>query len=176
MADRLNATQGSLLGFLYDTPRSGWELLREVQGGLAHFWNVTPSHVYRELRTLEERRFVKAGKTGIRERRPFRITAAGQKAFKMWIAQEPGPEQIRFPLLVTLWFGHHLDSDCLSAFLDSSRLEHEERLRTYEAINTPDPHTAAVVAFGITYEKAIIGWLENLERAPVASNSVGEVV
>ena len=75
MAD-LNATQGSLLGFLLDQPHTGWELLQVVEQGLSRFWNVTPSHVYRELRALEERGLVRAGEPGPRERRPFTITTA----------------------------------------------------------------------------------------------------
>ena len=125
----LNATQGSLLGFLFDGPKTGWDLLQEIERGLSRFWNVTPSHVYRELRTLQDRGLVTAGRTGVRDRRPFTITAAGKKAFKQWIAQEPGPEQMRNPLLITLWFGRHLDDDTLAKFLDSNRKTHEERLR-----------------------------------------------
>ena len=117
----LNATQGSLLGFLFDQPRTGWELLQEVERGLSRFWNVTPSHVYRELRTLEERALVRAGEPGVRDRRPFTITAAGRRAFEEWIRHDPGPEQIRMPLLVKLWFGQHLDADTLRGFLEASR-------------------------------------------------------
>ena len=47
----LNATQGSLLGFLHDGPKTGWDLLQEVSATLSRFWSVTPSHVYRELGT-----------------------------------------------------------------------------------------------------------------------------
>jgi DNA-binding PadR family transcriptional regulator len=162
MPDGLNATQGSLLGFLHGGPKTGWDLLREVEGGLARFWNVTPSHVYRELRTLEERKFIVAGPPGVRDRRPFTITTAGKKAFGAWISEEPGPEQIRFPLLVTLWFGRHLDGATLARFLQSSHVEHEERLRMYEGIAPSDPHTGAVVAFGIAYEKAVMDWLEHV--------------
>jgi DNA-binding PadR family transcriptional regulator len=163
MPDGLNATQGSLLGFLSDGPKTGWDLLREVEGGLARFWNVTASHVYRELHALEERGLIMAGEPGVRDRRPFSMTAAGEEAFRVWIAQQPGPEQIRFPLLVTLWFGRHLDPDALSRFLESSRADHEARLSMYEAIRPPDAHTGAVVAFGIAYERAIIGWLQSIE-------------
>jgi DNA-binding PadR family transcriptional regulator len=170
MADGLNATQGSLLGFLSDGPKTGWDLLREVEAGLARFWNVTPSHVYRELRTLEERGLLTAGEPGVRDRRPFSITAAGAEAFREWIALEPGPEQIRFPLLVTLWFGRHLDPDALSHFLESSRQDHEARLSMYETITPPDPYTGAVVAFGIAYERAIVEWLKSLDQLPVPSN------
>jgi DNA-binding PadR family transcriptional regulator len=162
----LNATQGSLLGFLFDGPKTGWDLLHEIEGGLSRFWNVTPSHVYRELRTLQDRRFVSAGRTGVRDRRPFTITAAGKKAFKKWIAQEPGPEQIRNPLLITLWFGRHLDEDTLAKFLDSNRKVHAERLRHYSGITVGDEHTGAVLAFGIAYEKAVIAWIDELTSSP----------
>ena len=163
MAD-LNATQGSLLGFLLDRPRTGWELLQAVERGLSRFWNVTPSHVYRELRALEERLLVRAGEPGVRDRRPFTITAAGRRAFQEWIRREPGPEQIRMPLLVKLWFGQHLDPETLDGFLEASRADHEERLRLYERLAAPDAGTAAVVAFGIAYETAVLGWLDDLRR------------
>ena len=168
----LNATQGSLLGFLHDGPRTGWDLLQEVERGLSRFWNITSSHVYRELRTLEARRLVKAGAPGARDRRPFALTAAGKRAFTTWIAQQPGPEQIRFPLLVTLWFGRHLDRDTLVGFLDASRREHEQRLHLYRAVaarvGPDDPHTGAVVGFGVAYEQAVLGWLDDLRAsAPV---------
>jgi len=168
----LNATQGSLLGFLYDGPKTGWDLLQEIEQGLSRFWNVTPSHVYRELRTLQDRRLVTAGRTGIRDRRPFTITAAGKKAFTQWINQEPGVEQIRNPLLITLWFGRHLDEATLARFLTSNREVHEARLRHYEAVTAVtavtavDDHTGAVVAFGIAYEKAVMAWIDDLLRNP----------
>src|SRR5579862_1223042 len=152
----VNATQGSLLGFLYDGPKTGWDLLQEIDRGLARFWNVTPSHVYRELRALQDRKLVSAGRTGVRDRRPFTIPAAGKKAFKHWIAQAPGPEQIRNPLLITLWFGRHLDDDTLTGFLASNRQMHEERLRYYQGITPSDEHTGAVLSYGVAYEQAVM--------------------
>ena len=169
----LNPTQGSLLGFLHDGPLTGWDLLQQVEGGLSRFWNITPSHVYRELRALEARRLIKAGAPGARDRRPFTITAAGKRAFKVWITQAPGSEQMRFPLLVTLWFGRHLDPDTLDGFLAASRLEHEQRLHLYQAVakglGPEDPHTGAVVDFGIAYEQAVVGWLDSLRDPTTAA-------
>jgi DNA-binding PadR family transcriptional regulator len=124
---------------------------------------VTPSHLYRELRALEDRRLITAGRAGARDRRPFTITAAGRQAFKQWIAEEPGPEQIRNPLLITLWFGRHLDADTRARFLDANRAVHEERLALYEDITPSDEHTGAVLAFGVAYERAVIGWIDDLK-------------
>ena len=161
---KLNATQGSLLGFLHDGPLTGWDLLQQIQSGLARFWNITTSHVYRELRALEERGLVRAGAPGARDRRPFTITAAGRRAFDGWMNEEPGAEQIRFPLLVTLWFGRHLDRATLRGFLEHSRAEHAERLALYDSIpsaNQPDDAgRQAVVQFGIAYERALVDWLD----------------
>ena len=162
MKVELNATQGSLLGFLHDGPLTGWDLLQRVEQGLSRFWNITPSHVYRELRTLESRRLIRAGKTGARDRRPFTITASGRRAFAEWIAQPPGPEQMRFPLIVTLWFGRHLGPDRLAEILTAAHREHGDRLTLYRSLAPPDPHTAAVVGFGIAYEEAVVGWLSGL--------------
>jgi DNA-binding PadR family transcriptional regulator len=166
----LNATQASLLGFLHDGPATGWDLIEEVRGGLARFWNVTSSHVYRELRTLEQRGFVRAGDPGPRDRQPFRITAKGRRAFAAWIRHEPGPEQIRIPLLVTLWFAKHLDADTLAEFCEHHRAEHERRLTEYEDLaamlseaDSPDLHVGAVIDFGIAYERAFVQWLAGLK-------------
>jgi DNA-binding PadR family transcriptional regulator len=160
----LNATQASLLGFLHDGPKTGWELLQEVERGLQRFWNVTSSHVYRELKTLETRGLVRAGATGPRERRPFTITAAGRRAFRDWIRRTPPHEQIRFPLLVTLWFGKHLDRETLRGFVAEHEREHRERLALYReaAQHAPDEYVEAVVQFGIEYERAVLRWLDRL--------------
>jgi DNA-binding PadR family transcriptional regulator len=159
----LNATQGSLLGFLHDGPKTGWDLLQEASQGLTRFWNVTASHLYRELKVLEKRGLLEAGERGPRDRRPYSITRAGRAAFAEWIAQEPGPEQIRIPLLVSLWFAKHLDDATLAGFVASHRVVHEQRLADYREIaRGADPHFDAVVQFGISYEEAFLDWLATL--------------
>jgi DNA-binding PadR family transcriptional regulator len=173
-ASVLNATQGSLLGFLHEGPRTGWDLIEEVRRGLARFWNVTSSHVYRELKTLEARGFVRARKPGPRDRQPFAITASGRRAFAEWIHEEPAAEQIRVPLLVTLWFAKHLDAETLATFLDNHRVEHEQRLSDYRALvgaltdsTSSDPHVRAVIDFGIAYEQAFVAWLDNVSDGSI---------
>ena len=132
-ANELNATQGSLLGFLHDGPKTGWDLLQEVEGGLDRFWNITSSHVYRELRTLEDRGLVKAAPPGRANGGRSRSPPPGDAGVPRAGSREPpGPEQIRFPLLVTLWFARHVDPDTLAGFLEASRQDHEQRLALYE--------------------------------------------
>jgi hypothetical protein len=86
---------------------------------------------------------------------------------------------LRIPLLVTLWFGRHLDDVTLGEFVERQRAEHASRLAMYEAVAGQvaggDAHVAAVVDFGVRYERAIVEWLDALPyRAPVDAVARGE--
>ena len=170
----LNPTAASLLGFLHHGSMTGWDLARVVEGSIGYFWNVTRSQIYRELRTLETARFVQVGETGAREKRPFSITDAGRAAFGAWIAREPGPELIRFPLLLTLFFGEHLEEQQIQRFLIGHRLGHEQRLERYRELLRPldqhQPFVAVTLRFGVAYEEAVLRWFDSLpwlaESAP----------
>jgi DNA-binding PadR family transcriptional regulator len=166
----LNATAASLLGFLHDGPKTGWDLLQEIDRGFKHFWNVTSSHVYRELKGLQERGYIEAGDRQARDRQPYAITPAGRAAFAGWLVQEPAHETMRIPLLVTLWFGAHLDPGRLRSFIDRHRQANQRRLAYYQNVPqqmlTADPYFAAVVRFGIAYEQAVLTWIDGLSALP----------
>jgi DNA-binding PadR family transcriptional regulator len=161
----LNPTAASLLGFLLEGPRTGWDLARDVRKGIGNFWNVTQSQVYRELRTLEERGLVSAEpSTGSRERRPHAITDSGREAFRAWIALPPGEELIRFPLLLSVYFKQHVDPARLRRWLREHQLVHMRRLEGYEQQAAALPAAAwgsgkvLTLQFGIEYERAVLRW------------------
>jgi DNA-binding PadR family transcriptional regulator len=159
----LNPTAASLLGFLHEGPMSGWDLVATAQQRIGDFWTLTRSQVYRELAAMADAGLVKAGKTGARERTPYKITAAGRKAFTRWLHSEPGLEQIRFPLLLTMAFAQHLPPERLREYLAAHRAAHAERLAGYEAQQQPgDPFQRATLDFGIRYERAVLEWFDAL--------------
>jgi len=167
----LNPTRASLLGFLHEGPMTGWDLLQTVQGTIGYFWNVTSSHVYRELDSLRAAGLIKAGQRGSRSKRPFTLTAKGRKAFTAWINQEPAQELIRFPLLVTMFFGNHLEPARLAEFVETHRKGHAERLEQYRRIGAAaedaDPYMHATLQFGMAYEEAALGWFDAQIGTPV---------
>jgi DNA-binding PadR family transcriptional regulator len=165
----LNATAASLLGFLHDGPSSGWDLLARARLAIGPFWNFTSSQVYRELAALERAGLVRAGESGPRDRRPYKLTKAGRAAFAEWIRRPPGDESIRHPLLLTLSFGRHLPARALREFAVTHREIHARRLAGYnaahdalEASTDPDPYTIATLDFGIRYETAVLEWFDHL--------------
>lgn len=160
----LNSTAASLLGFLHEGPMSGWDLVTRAQECIGDFWTITQSQVYRELATMDAAGLVVKGETGARDRTPYHITDAGRAEFAEWIARDPGAETIRFPLLLTLHFGGHLDPAHLASIIDNSRKIHQERLDRYRAEHTGTlpPFTRATLEFGIGYERAVLDWFDRL--------------
>jgi DNA-binding PadR family transcriptional regulator len=163
----INATAASLLGFLAAGPQSGYTLAATIEASIGNFWNVTRSQIYRELRTLEAAGFVRVGKTGTRDRRPYALTPLGRQAFDEWIAREPGDENIRFPLLLTEYFGDHLPPETLARMLRKSQVRHDARLKAYrerlEALAETHPFRARVARFGCMYEEMVLEWFTTLE-------------
>ncbi|MEP6696762.1 MAG: helix-turn-helix transcriptional regulator [Pseudonocardiales bacterium] len=166
----LNATAASLLGFLHEGPLTGWDLVGTAQTVIGNFWSLTQSQVYRELTAMADAGLVVAGERGPRDRRPYSITYAGRVAFAAWLDREPGPELIRFPLLLTLAFGKHLPPGRIAAFLAAHRAVHARRLAGYEeqqaaaaaATGELDTYALATLEFGLSYERAVLDWFDRL--------------
>lgn len=172
-AHPLNATAASLLGFLHDGPLTGWDLVVVAQQRIGDFWSLTQSQVYRELSAMAEAGLVQPGERGRRERRPYTITPAGREAFAAWVAREPGPETIRFPLLLTVLFGRHVPPERLAEIVTRQRAAHADRLAGYEGARAAlppeapeaEPYAVATLDFGIAYERAVVAWFDALPAA-----------
>jgi len=170
--ERLNATAASLLGLLHRGPMTGWDLARQAETMLGDFWNLTPSQIYRELRTLEQSGLVEAGPAGTREKKPFTITQRGREAFSVWIRREPGPDIVRSPLLLMVFFASHLDEVRRRRFLAIQRLRHEQNLDEYRRVarllgdvdDPADRGLADVLHFAILHEEAFQQWFQWLDE------------
>ena len=177
-APPLNATAASLLGFLHDGPLTGWDLVARAELVIGDFWSLTRSQVYRELAAMEATGLVVAGEIGPRERRPFELSDAGHRAFAAWLDREPGPEQIRYPLLLTMAFGEHLAPGRLATFVAAHRQAHADRLAGYEALRAEagedlGAYADATLDFGMCYERAVLDWFDHL-RPEVGGEDTGD--
>lgn len=160
----LNSTAASLLGFLHAGPASGYELVGIAEDLIGDFWSLTRSQVYRELATLSSRGLVTAGPVGPRARRPYELTNTGRVAFAAWLAEPPGAEQIRYPLLLKLAFGSSIDRNTLRGYLVEHRVMHERRLKRYCDItdDIDDKLLRSTFRFGIHYERGVLAWMDEV--------------
>jgi DNA-binding PadR family transcriptional regulator len=166
MSTQINATAASILGLLARGPMSGWDLYAAFACSIGQFWSITRSQVYRELRTLAAAGLVEMGATGRRERRVCTITPQGRATFGAWITSEPGDALIRFPLLLTTFFGESVPTETLKASCIEHRRRHAERLASYEIerpqIAATAPFAALALDFGIAYERTVLAWIDGL--------------
>ncbi len=164
---KLNPTAATLLGFLHRGPMTGWDLAQMAEMVIGDFWNVTRSQVYRELRTLEGLELVAADTAGTREKRPYSITDEGRTAFAAFINREPGPDLLRSPLLLMVFFGRHLDPARKQRFLAIHRLRHEQALDEYcriqRNLDGSEAELGDVLQYAIFHEEAVLRWFEWME-------------
>ena len=164
----LNPTAASLLGFLLDGPKTGWDLVEVIEGSVGHFWNVTRSQVYRELKTLAAAELVSVGASGPRDRLPYEITAAGRRAFTAYLEADAGAETMRLPIVVKVFFGDQVPHDNLRRHVEAARAEHRATLATYHtiaALAQGGPRTAyqrKCLELGVAYEEMFLAWLDDL--------------
>ena len=166
---RLNATAAALLGLLHDGPMTGWELISCAHERIGEFWSLTQSQVYRELTAMAERGLVDVGPPGPRDRKPYALTDAGRDAFAGWVAEPPGPDQVRIPLLLTIAFADHLPADRLAALVAAQRQVHADRLARYRehaaSMDGDVPAASrATLEFGLRHEEAVLDWFDALPR------------
>src|SRR6185295_14938891 len=80
----------TLLVFIEQEPRSGYDLKREIDDRLEHLVEITSGTVYYTLKRLEAKGWVK-GSVSRKGRRPeqrvYRITPAGRKAFEQLLEE-----------------------------------------------------------------------------------------
>jgi len=165
----VNATAASLLGFLHEGPMTGWDLVETAQQRIGEFWSLTASQVYRELAAMAKTGLIEAGRRGPRDRQPYAISSSGRAAFKTWIEREPGPEIIRFPLLLAVSFGRYIPGRKLISIVARHRAMHTARLEHYEkelagfvGARNADVYSVATLQFGLQYERAAIAWFDGL--------------
>lgn len=164
----LNPTAAAILGLLQETPLTGSEVTREAQKWLAPYWPMTRSQIYRELPDLEERGYLKSGKPGSRGALPYKLTAAGRKAFKKWLLSDPDKDTIRNQVALRICFAPYYPDGGLRGLFDWALNYHElaladaaQRLKEAEAEGlTAD---AAALRFAVRYHQTTWAWLEDLD-------------
>jgi DNA-binding PadR family transcriptional regulator len=164
----VNSTAASLLGFLHDGPKTGWELVATAERLIGPFWSLTRSQVYRELNVMAEQGLVLPGPVGRRDARPYTISDAGRQAFAQWAARGPDAAGMRLPLLLFTVLGRHIPGDRLAEVMREQRRHQaatlKEYLRAREALRAggADVFALSTLEYGIAAARMTLRWLDGL--------------
>ena len=125
---RTNRTRFAVLGMLAIGERSGYDLKKEFERRMSHFWAESVGQIYPTLKKLLEEGLVSARQdpgTGRRARTVYSITSRGQKELRAWLEEPPQAEQVRNEILLKLYFGPEIGVETAMAHL--ARFEASQR-------------------------------------------------
>jgi PadR family transcriptional regulator, regulatory protein AphA len=155
----LSNTAYVILGFLDARPRTGYEIKQAVDGSTRFFWAASYGQIYPELRRLREAGLVTSERddAGGRKRSRHRITAAGRRELRRWLADPAQATELRDEKLLKLFFaasvgakGRATGAEILAA-RGAEHAEKAARLRELEPnlLAGANPFQLAVLRYGI---------------------------
>lgn len=103
-----NKTLYAILGMLSHEDLTGYDIKKRIDNSIRFFWDAGFGQIYPNLKILEKDGLVtKRIEAG--ENRPNRIiysiTERGREELKKWLAVPVGDEQVRYEILLKLFFG-----------------------------------------------------------------------
>ena len=126
-----------LLGILR-TPGSGYEIRRQFHDIFSHFWAADLPQIYRTLNRMERDGWLTASAEASEkgpERRVYRVTAGGKRAFRKWLSTAPTltTERIEY-LAQTFFLGALEDEHAALEFMRELRQQLNEELEVLRGI------------------------------------------
>ena len=124
---RENTSEMAVMGLLALGARTGYDVRRDCEEKLSHFWSESYGQIYPVLRTLHQRGWVHkepvAGKGPTRYE--HHLTDEGRAALRDWIASPPQPLRVRDELLLKIFLGRFVERKELGVLLRA----HAQRAR-----------------------------------------------
>ena len=163
---KTNHTVYAILGLLSTGPKSGYDIKREAETRINHFWKESFGHIYPILKRLYDEGLVNRH-TEIQETAPnkqvYSITPAGVEVLHEWLHQPVEPTITRNELLLKLYFGEQIPVEVSKQHIAEYRESHEHILADYEMRREylkDDTYRLITLLAGIHYCQAVIAWCD----------------
>ena len=133
------ALRYAIMTALLEDELSGYDLARAFDQSLGFFWHASHQQIYRELRSLSERRWVARRvdrQAGRPQRNLYSLTADGRDALESWVLETDRMrlQETRDDFYIKLYNLSAHSIDYLTERLSARRAAMMERLYLYERI------------------------------------------
>jgi DNA-binding PadR family transcriptional regulator len=159
-----------ILGLIAQKPCSGYDIKRNVDRSIRHFWAASYGQIYPELKRLEESGWIIGDQAprGGRARRVYRLTGTGRDALRGWLGARETRVELRDESLLRLFFSDSLPPAEALALLTARREGYRQMLAYLESLDDgtgPDPPFVDLVyRWGLEYCRWGVEWCERQER------------
>jgi DNA-binding PadR family transcriptional regulator len=159
-----------VLGLIAQEPCSGYDIKRNVDRSIRHFWAASYGQIYPELKRLEEAGWIAGDQAprGGRARSVYRITDTGSDALRAWFSARETRIELRDESLLRLFFADTLPLDKALGQLAARREGYRQMLDYLESLDDgtgPDtPFVDLVYRWGLDYCRWGIEWCDSEQR------------
>jgi DNA-binding PadR family transcriptional regulator len=146
-----------VLGLIAQKPCSVYDIKRNVDRSIRHFWAASYGQVYPELKRLEEAGWIVGDQAprGGRAGSVYRITATGSEALRAWVGGRETRVELRDESLLRLFFADTLPLDKALGQVAARREGYRQMLDYLESLDDgkgPDaPFVDLVYRWGLDY-------------------------
>ncbi|GAC69079.1 PadR family transcriptional regulator [Gordonia soli] len=173
------ALEHAIMVSLAERPGTGYEIGRQFDRSIGHFWSATHQQIYRTLKKLHVDGLV-SYEPVVQEGRPdkkvYSLSPAGREALREWVSTPTPIQQLRDDLGVKLRATEHGDLAEVVAEMKRHRELHVARLHLYQGFEKddyPDPdrlsgrrlHQYLVLRGGVRVEEGFIDWCDEVIAA-----------
>jgi DNA-binding PadR family transcriptional regulator len=175
MRANITTTEGAVLGLLASAgERSGYELAKLAEGGIAYLWTPSRSQIYKVLPRLVAAGFARMREVA-QDRRPdkalYELTPEGLSALRGWLEDvEDEPAGGRVVFAVKLFLCDFASPATALAHLAAYRRYLERRLESFERLEAPAAasprrYPKYVLEHGLTRVRATLAWINETTAA-----------
>jgi DNA-binding PadR family transcriptional regulator len=168
-----NKSKYALLGVLSLGAMSGYDLKKNIEYSVGHFWKENYAQIYPMLKVLEREGLavsITEKQVGRPDRYVYTITEQGLEELRRWLA-EPFEMQVeRNELLLKLFFGDLVQMSTNVEHVQSYRAMHARLLQVYEQTEAHLRETAVdqehlpywliTLSYGRHIAQALLAWSE----------------
>lgn len=156
-----------------------------MERSTANFWSESFGQIYPALKVMVAEGLVTVDEDrgGVRAKKIYKLTAAGERRLRRWLGVEARPQVNRNELLLKVFFGDRAERGAIAAQVVAERDRQAVNLERYEAallrmetehtMHPAMPYWRMTVRYGITEAKALMGWCDEtfaeLEKRGLAS-------
>ncbi|WP_157157961.1 PadR family transcriptional regulator [Diaminobutyricimonas sp. LJ205] len=164
----------AILGLLDLAPMTGYDLKKNFDATIAHFWAGDQAQIYRTLTALVQSGLAEVSvveQTGKPNRNVHRLTEAGRAELERWLRSPLEQDSPREPFLARLFFAGRLDDDAVRHLIAERRERAQAELQILTSMRDREPAASdlahrlrlATLDNGIAHTTTEISWLTDLE-------------
>ena len=166
----------AILGLLDIAPMSGYDLKKNFDASIAHFWTADQSQIYRTLSALVDSGLASVSvveQSGKPNRNVHSITEAGRAELDDWLRSPLEQETTREPFLARLFFAGRIGASQVTALIVERRAAAAVQLAALSALREREVAASdlaerlrlATLSNGIAHTQTELDWLDDLTTA-----------